>query len=322
MSGRASRPRLLIITLAVLLTAGYYMLPSGRGVAPSQPAQAATEHMLSAMRTISAARSRLLPDESFEYDMNGTGLIGLSWSEITTSGGNREAKRTATDPLWAGVLAGWFTEAGLQAGDVVAASFSGSFPGLNLAVISAARALDLQLIAIASVGASNYGANHPLFTWPDMELALLGDGWPARFLSRATAMGGSGDMATGLEQGGRSMIRAAMERRGVRQLLGTGLGDMAARRLDYFRTEAGRTERDISLYVNVGGASASTGFCPDWVELGHGFIDSLPDCPGGRRGVMHEMLDAGVPVLHLLNVRALAAEAGIPIDRRFRLQPD
>lgn len=305
-----------IYLLAVLLSGGYYVHAGlTRSGDVSVLAESASEMMLGAMRTIAAARAAALPVERFEYDINGTGLIGLSWSEITTSGGNLEAKRTATDPLWAGVLVRWLTDAGIGEGDLIAASFSGSFPGLNLAVLSAVRTVGADLIAISSVGASNYGANHPEFTWLDMELALLEAGWPDSLLAQVTAMGGAGDMATGLTADGRAMIQAAIDRRGLNQLVGTDLSTMAQARLKYIDDAAG--ERPLALYVNVGGASASTGFCPDWVEIGHGFLNSLPRCPGGTVGVMHTMLDRGIPVLHLLNVRQLAMLAGVPIDRRF-----
>lgn len=305
-----------IYLLAVLLTGGYYVHAgfTRSGDVPAL-AESASEMMFEAMRTIAAARAAALPAERFEYDINDTGLIGLSWSEITTSGGNLEAKRTATDPLWAGVLVRWLTDVGIGEGDLIAASFSGSFPGLNLAVLSAVRTVGADLIAISSVGASNYGANHPDFTWLDMELALLEAGWPDSLLAQAVAMGGAGDMARGLTADGRAMIQAAVDRRGLHQLVGTGLNTMAQARLNFIDEAAG--ERPLALYVNVGGASASTGFCPDWVEIGYGFLNSLPSCPGGTTGVMHAMLDRGIPVLHLLNVRQLATLAGVPIDRRF-----
>lgn len=310
--------RLTVIVLAVALTAGYY-LQLHRSVSEdvSELAELASEYMHSAMSVILEARTDLLSGEEFAHDINGTGLIGLSWSEITTSGGNLEAKRTASDPLWAAAAVRWFSEAGLSAGDVVAASFSGSFPGLNLAVLSAVRAMNLNLVAISSVGASNYGANHPEFTWLDMELALLNAGWPADYLAQATAMGGASDLARNLEEEGQQMIRSAMNRRGVQQLLGNGLADMSRARLNFLEQAAGG--QPIALYVNVGGASASTGYCPDWIDIGHGFLSSLPNCPGGTQGVMHEMLARGVPVLHLLNVRQLAAQERIPIDRRFQV---
>lgn len=310
--------RLIVILLAAALTAGYYfqLYRAGPGNI-SQLAERASSYMHESMAVISKVRANLLPDEVFGYDINGTGLIGLSWSEITTSGGNLEAKRTATDPLWGAVVVKWFSEAGLTEGDVVAAAFSGSFPGLNLAVISAARAMNLELVAVSSVGASNYGANHPEFTWLDMELALLNAGWPEKYLAQATAMGGASDLARNLDDDGQRMIRSAMNRRGVQQLLGTGLADMSRARLNFLDQVSG--ERPVAVYVNVGGASASTGYCPDWIEIGHGFLSNLPDCPGGTHGVMHEMLERGVPVLHLLNVRQLASQERVPIDRRFQI---
>lgn len=310
--------RLIIVLVAAALTTGYYLqvYRSGPG-GTSQLGELASDYMHEAMAVISAVRADLLPDEDFAYDINGTGLIGLSWSEITTSGGNLEAKRTATDPLWAAVVVNWFSEAGLSEGDLVAAGFSGSFPGLNLAVLSAARAMNLELVAVSSVGASNYGANHPEFTWLDMELALLNAGWPADHLAQATAMGGASDLARNLDDEGQRMIHSAMNRRGVQQLFGIGLADMSRARLNFLDQAAG--ERPIVVYVNVGGASASTGYCPDWIEIGHGFLSSLPDCPGGTQGVMHEMLGRGIPVLHLLNVRQLASQERVPIDRRFQV---
>jgi len=313
-----SRARLAIVLVAILLTAGYYLYSFGfQTVTVSQLEEMASTYLHEGMAAISRARAQQLPSVEFSYDINNTGLVGLSWSEITTSGGNLEAKRTATDPLWAGTLVRWFTEAGLSKGDVVAAAFSGSFPGLNLAVISAARALEIDLVAISSVGASNYGANHPEFTWLDMELALLEAGWPEEYLAQATAMGGASDLARNLGDEGQQLIRSAMARRGVTQLLGTSLSDMSHARLEFLKQAA--EGRPISLYVNVGGASASTGYCPDWIDIGQGFINSLPNCPGGTQGVMHEMLSQGVPVLNLLNVRQLASQAGIPLDRRFQV---
>jgi hypothetical protein len=64
----------------------------------------------------------------------GSGLIGSELTPLTTTLGNLEAKRLATEPAWAGALVLRLHEAGLRRGDIVAAGFSGSFPGLNLAV--------------------------------------------------------------------------------------------------------------------------------------------------------------------------------------------
>ena len=62
-----------------------------------------------------------------------------------TTLGEIEAKRVSASPAWPRALVREFHRAGLRPGDVVAASFSGSFPGINLAVMSASEAMGLQL---------------------------------------------------------------------------------------------------------------------------------------------------------------------------------
>ena len=75
-------------------------------------------------------------------DFHKTGLIGEEYTDITTTLGSIEAKRTAADPDMAALLVRMFSEAGLRSGDRVGAGFSGSFPSLNLAVLCACDGLN------------------------------------------------------------------------------------------------------------------------------------------------------------------------------------
>ena len=77
-------------------------------------------------------------------DILQTGMIGESYTTITTTMGVLEAKRTSTDPNWAAVVVGMFRRANLQPGDQVAMVFSGSFPALNICVMAAAQAYGLE----------------------------------------------------------------------------------------------------------------------------------------------------------------------------------
>ena len=81
---------------------------------------------------------------------------------------------------------------------------------------------------------------------------------------------------------------------------------------------AGDGQRPV-LFVNVGGGHASLGHCPDSHLWPAGVTTTPRRCDGGVPGLMHTMSVDGVPVLHLLNVKELAAAAGIPIDGRFTL---
>src|SRR5690625_1204576 len=153
------KKHVLLAAVAIVLAAWLWMLENrSDGVVPDDMGEAAAQYIRLGFETLSVARPESMPDLEFRHDINATGLVGVAWSEITTSGGNLEAKRTATDPQWGNALIQLLENAGVERGDNVAAAFSGSFPGMNLAVIAAARAMDLNLYVTASVGASNYGA--------------------------------------------------------------------------------------------------------------------------------------------------------------------
>ncbi|HSA94438.1 MAG TPA: poly-gamma-glutamate system protein, partial [Acidobacteriota bacterium] len=107
-----------------------------------------------------------------EADPNGTGLVGLETSPITTSLGNLGAKRTTTNPNFAGLVAALLAEAGVRSGDTIAVGASGSFPALIIATLSAARVMNLRVLLVTSLGASEWGANDPAFGWLDMDDCL------------------------------------------------------------------------------------------------------------------------------------------------------
>jgi poly-gamma-glutamate system protein len=78
--------------------------------------------------------------------------------------------------------------------------------------------------------------------------------------------------------------------------------------------KSGAKNRRISLYVNIGGTQASMGEGGAVLELSSGFIAPRSFDLGADRGVMARMMEEGVPVLSLLNVKDLGLRWGIPID--------
>ncbi|HEY8496262.1 MAG TPA: poly-gamma-glutamate system protein [Limnochordales bacterium] len=281
--------------------------------------EAAQEIMLRGMRAIAAAREAAGFPIDRRIDPNGTGLIGVEWSIITTTLGNLEAKRTATHPAWAGVVVRWMREAGVEPGDTVWAAFSGSFPGLNLAVLAAAEAMGVRLLAVSSLGASTWGANLPGFTWAAMEAVLREQGIVGSG-SVAVTLGGDEDRGIGLLfDEGLDALRAAAQASGLPFLEPESLEHAVALRLQVLEAESGG--RPPALFINVGGSHASLGSCPDSERWPAGLTREARPCPGGVPGMLHVMSQRGVPVLHLLNVRELAVLNGIPIDARFEVAP-
>jgi poly-gamma-glutamate system protein len=300
----------------IALTTGLAMLALGavvlpRWLSPLSPAAtvgaeraaaSAETRWRNAVGAIAAARG-VTPDEA---------LIGHETSPLVTTLGELEAKRVSVSPAWPRALVREFHRAGLRRGDVVAASFSGSFPGINLAVVSAAQAMGLTLIAVSSVTASSWGATDPGFTWPEIEARLVADG----LLDRATvaiSAGGDSDRALDLEDAGRTEARDIAERCArqlqARFLEPAGFDEAVRARLEVF--DAARAGRPIAAFVNVGGTEAALGRSTAILKLHNGWLDRAPFDSSPGRGLVARMVERGVPVLHILNVRDLAVRWGI-----------
>ena len=240
-------------------------------------------------------------------DINGTGLIGQDYSTITTTLGNLEAKRTSTNPNMAAVVVDMFHELGLKAGDKIAINCSGSFPALNIAVMCAAQTLELDVIQFSSFGSSTHGANDPELTFLDMEHHLYEKGL-IRHHSDKFSIGGMEDMGKEMPQEVKDEI--------VQRIKGLGY--------DYFedddllhnvrtRYEMYRDYGEIKCFVNVGGNDASFGDSSVMVHTDGGVLTELSK-KDRSVGLVQLFLKDGTPVIHLLNIKSLATEYGLPID--------
>jgi poly-gamma-glutamate system protein len=268
------------------------------------------ERSLSSIRRL--RRSRGLPIDRV-IDPNGSGIIGDEFTPLTTSLGEVEAKRTSANPAFAAVVVEYFHRAGLERGDVVAVGASGSFPALVLATLCAARALDLQPVVIYSIGASMYGANLPGFTFVEMIDRLRGDGLLPYSLA-AVSPGGNGDAGGGVlfDEAGET-LQAEARRSRLPIVQGASLADRIRERLRIY--DAARGARPIRCFVNVGGSSASFGDTEASLLLPNGLFLSAPVMPTSpTRGLVFEFAARGIPVVHLLNVKGLAHDNGLPFD--------
>jgi poly-gamma-glutamate system protein len=246
-------------------------------------------------------------------DVERTGLVGEEMSPLVTTLGSISAKRAATNPAFAGVVVDLLRRAGVREGDVVAIGFSGSLPGLNLAVVAAASALRLQPLIISSVGTSQWGATDPAFTWLDMERTLH-ETRTIPFRSMAAGKGG-GVRENFLRDEGRHWAEEAIRRSGVRELRATSLPEAVRLHLTAYREAAGG--RPIRAFVNVGGSSVNVGGC-DSSRIVPGLVLRLPACEVRLQGLLHEFVRLGVPVIHLLQVQKLVQRHGLSSRARLR----
>jgi poly-gamma-glutamate system protein len=239
-------------------------------------------------------------------------LIGSESGPLVTTLGDREAKRVSVSPAWPRAFVREFHRAGLRRGDLIAASFSGSFPGLNLAVMSAAQAMGLDVVAASSATASSWGATEPGFTWPEIEARLVESG-ALRRASVAVSPGGAGDRALDLDEEGRRLAREiageCARRLGARLIEPADFDASIRARLEVF--DAARDGRAIAAFVNVGGTEAALGRSAAILKVRNGWLERTAFDSSPGRGLVARMVEEGVPVLHILNVRDLAVQWGV-----------
>ena len=244
-------------------------------------------------------------------DPNETALIGQDITPITTDRGNIEAKLTATNPNFAAVIVEMLKEAGVEKNDIVAIAFTGSLPGLNISVHSAVQTLGLKPIIITSVGASNWGANDPYYTWLDMEKVLY-DAGIFKNKSVAASIGGGLDRGRGLSPEGRQLIIDAIERNKVDFINEEYLENSIQKRMQIY--DEHRKKDKIKAFINVGGGISSMGSTENARFIPSGLTMSLPMMNYPMRGVIIQMAEENIPIIHLLNINQLATKYGLPVS--------
>lgn len=262
---------------------------------------------VSAVREERLARGYALAEE----DVLKLGLIGSEYSAITTSLGSLEAKRTSQLPDMAALFVRLLREAGVKKGDTVGACFSGSFPGADLALLCAADVMGLKVICSAAVGASTYGANLPGYVLPEMirtcvDAGLLSAG------PQMVSLGGDSDEGRnmfGVLMGETEEIEAMQERLAEEgfTLLHFGTFEENVR---YRMEQMG----EIAAFVNVGGNVLGIGNGDAALAFGQGLLKPAHPPLNAKSGLIERYLVRDVPVIHILNLKQLCAETGVPFD--------
>lgn len=263
-----------------------------------------------AQASIANAKERLHLMQATDVDPNRTGLIGPDWSETTTTIGEVQAKRTATNPDLAAAIARILLGLKPQPGAAVGIIASGSFPGANIASIAAVEALGLKPVVVSSLGSSMFGANDPEFGWLDMESTVRDAGvWRAR--TAAVVLGGESATAESLSGTGRDMLLRAAHRNGYEPIVAN---DLAELKRSVLKTVNDAAPEGLTAVINVGGSVLGIGTCLDAYGITSGIITRKIPCDRGVTGLVHDFAARNVPVLHLLYIKRLALDWGLPYD--------
>ncbi len=242
-------------------------------------------------------------------------LIGEEDSPLVSAEGALYSKIACTDPNFAAVIVEFLREAGVREGDTIAVSLSGSLPGAGIAVFSASKAMDLNPIIISSLGASSWGATKPELTLLDMERILYEEG-VFSFRSQAASMGGFWDIQKKKSDSEKIQLAEIVKRNDLFLIYEDDVTKNTEQRMEIYTEYAGKNP--IKAFVNVGGDSAVVGRKKYRKYIPTGLFFELPLDKFPRKGVTMYMVEKGVPVVNIKNIKRFVRLYDLdPVSARF-----
>lgn len=303
----------VLALLAVVAAAGHLLVEAAR-IDQRQPYYAAKLRAAQlARRAFEAIREERLRrgiEIDAEADPAQSGLIGVLLSETTTNRGHLPAKQTSINPNFAALVVHLLERAGVQRGDRVAVGVSGSFPAINISTYAALATIGARPIIISSAGASQFGANHPDFMWPDME-HVLRERHVFEFQSGLVSRGGIEDRALGLSKASRAALDAVVRRNALPLMTVKSYHDSVDRRWTHYQAVAGG--EPIKAYINVGGGTSSVGTAVGKHAFKPGLNKNVPRGVSDIDAIITRFAREGVPVIHLIRIDTLATRYGLPL---------
>jgi poly-gamma-glutamate system protein len=139
-------------------------------------------------------------------DPSETGLIGVPYSLITYEEVNLDLVKASLPANYAALFVELLKERRLKANDSLIVYFDGSFPALNISLLSAIKILKIKPIIFLSVASVAYGANLPNFTFLEI-LDTLNKAKIFDFYVDYALIGGYDEMGSGLSLAAREFIK-------------------------------------------------------------------------------------------------------------------
>ena len=316
-------PRIIMVIFCIFVLAGLATVELYKKDQPQpffKEKFAASSLASNAFMVIQNLRTHKKIPFSNTLDPQGSGLIGEQLTSISTDSGDLRVKQTTINSNIAALFISWFKKLKLKEGDTVAVGMTGSFPALDISMLSAIHALNLNPLLIFSGGASQYGANIPRLSWIDMYGELKSQQiFPYPVLG--ASIGGKQDRGFHMDPKGIKTIKAAIKKNHIHFIKSKNTLDAIAQRMALYKQAS--QNNPIRAYINVGGGMASIGMKkakdtnssheikPHTLETG--VINKLPISLMTRDSVAIRFLKKGIPVVNVHNVgKILTQQYGFP----------
>jgi len=167
--------------------------------------------------------------------------------------------------------------------------------------------MGLDPCLISSFGSSTHGANDPELTWLDMEYHLYNNGL-LKHKSDLFSIGGMEDLGKEMPPELVDTIVARIQGYGYELFYEEDLIQNVRQRYQIYRDQG-----DVKCFINVGGNDASFGDSAVMVHADGGILTELSE-KDNSTGLVQLFLKEGTPVIHLLNMKSIASDYGLPID--------
>ncbi|MEO5602575.1 MAG: poly-gamma-glutamate system protein [Cyclobacteriaceae bacterium] len=247
-------------------------------------------------------------------DPNESKIIGTQFSEITSGKGSLPIKLSTVNPNFSALIVELFKYAELKKGDHIAICGTGSFPALNIAVCTAAEVLGLKVSFIGSVTSSSWGANDPDYTYLDIHAGLIEGGLLKQKII-ASSIGGNEDLGRTLSAEGRALAIEAISRNNLEIINAKTLHENIRIRMEIFKKQEQLINKEIKVFVNIGGGIASLGSVENSNTLPSGFLDNIKLSDfRDKYGVIFEMTANQKKIINLLNLNSLLKRHNMPTD--------
>lgn len=265
-------------------------------------------------------------------------FLNTETSPLLTDIGKYEAKSTVLKPNFSALIIDQFSKSGLNKGDTIAVSMTGSMPGANIAVLMACEAMELEYILISSLGASSWGATDMNLSWPKMEKILYDNNLISKVSDKFTYGGGADYLKRGTRY--RKIYGGDNKRVSIDSLMislypnktmddlfilhglsnnevlndstGTILKTSINQRISFY--EKSCPDGSLSCfdaYVNVGGGVASFGYKgKNKLKDNFGYVkasdvlDVLPSFQK-RNSVMAKFAESNIPLINITEIEKL-----------------
>lgn len=253
-------------------------------------------------------------------DPNETYLVGNKFSVISAGQNSLNDVLTSLNPNFAAAIIELFYLMDLSRGDVVAINTNGSFPGLNISVLSACEIYGLKPVITTAVSPASYGVTTPEFTWLDMETHLKKE---EIFSNKtiAASIGGEKDNGEGLSPRGRELILKSIERNGVKKINTGSLAGNIKKRFSIYKNFTTRKDKNISAFIDIGGCVTTFGQTIKDTLLKPG-INYFPESQFFTNyGLLSRMVELRTPIIYLDNIQELAYSMGLSISSVPKPEP-